>query len=339
MDNMIERYIYDVTRRLPEDERDEVGRELRANIFDMLPEDAGEEEIRAVLLSLGAPGVLAEQYRQRPRYLISPAMYESYMRALKRIVPLVGIIVLLVGFALGGLNAFREGMTSAKELIGAVLSNGISTGVSGAFSALFWITIGFIVAERAGAKIGECWKPEDLPEIPKTAKYGIPLSDGVAELVVMVAFSVIGILLCLGEIPFFYAIKSGDLQVFYLFTPEFLRACVPVIIVMCVFGTFKSVAKIRDRRWTPLVCAATIIDDLVSIGTAIYLAFQPSIFAPEFLSWVSAKGAGDFDILRFMGSGVGGNQIFLIIVAITVIAGIAESGAAIYKTVRSMSNE
>lgn len=42
MNNLIERYVYDVTRRLPEKDRDEVSSELKSNIYDMLPENAGK---------------------------------------------------------------------------------------------------------------------------------------------------------------------------------------------------------------------------------------------------------------------------------------------------------
>ena len=39
MNELIERYIHDVIRRLPEKDRAEIERELRANIYDMLPEN------------------------------------------------------------------------------------------------------------------------------------------------------------------------------------------------------------------------------------------------------------------------------------------------------------
>jgi predicted transcriptional regulator len=55
MDNLIERYVYDVTRRLPEQERGEVGKELKSNIYDMLSDDADEAEIRTVLYELARP--------------------------------------------------------------------------------------------------------------------------------------------------------------------------------------------------------------------------------------------------------------------------------------------
>jgi hypothetical protein len=88
MDNLIERYVYDVTRRLPEKEQEDVRKELTANIYDMLPIQAGEEAVKTVLLNLGPTYDLAEQYRQKPNYLISPATYSSLVN--------MGCIVYLV---------------------------------------------------------------------------------------------------------------------------------------------------------------------------------------------------------------------------------------------------
>ena len=48
MSNLIERYVHDVARRLPEKDREDVKKELRANIYDMLPEGASEEAIKKV---------------------------------------------------------------------------------------------------------------------------------------------------------------------------------------------------------------------------------------------------------------------------------------------------
>ena len=93
--NLIERYVHDVARRLPEKEREDVKDELRANIYDMLPEGASEEQIRNVLYELGSPASLAGKYRQNPRYLISPAYYDEYVNVLKWVLPLVGVIVMV----------------------------------------------------------------------------------------------------------------------------------------------------------------------------------------------------------------------------------------------------
>ncbi|HOK27788.1 MAG TPA: hypothetical protein PLI21_02040, partial [Methanomassiliicoccaceae archaeon] len=79
MMDLIERYIQAVTERLPDGTRDDVARELRANIEDMLPDEAGEEDVREVLEKLGSPSALANEYRQSKRYLIGPAMYDAYI--------------------------------------------------------------------------------------------------------------------------------------------------------------------------------------------------------------------------------------------------------------------
>ena len=42
MANLIDKYIYEVTRRLPEKDREDVKKELAANIYDMLRDNPGE---------------------------------------------------------------------------------------------------------------------------------------------------------------------------------------------------------------------------------------------------------------------------------------------------------
>ena len=61
MSNMIERYVHDVARRLPEKDREDVKKELRANIYDMLPDGASDDAIKKVLYELGSPASLAEK--------------------------------------------------------------------------------------------------------------------------------------------------------------------------------------------------------------------------------------------------------------------------------------
>lgn len=131
--NLIERYVYDVARRLPEKDREDVKKELRANIYDMLPDGMGDEAVKKVLYELGSPASLAEKYRTRPRYLISPAYFDEYVNALKWILPLVGVLVMLIGFAVGAFDAAKSGSTNVPFVISGVLSQGVSMGVSAAF--------------------------------------------------------------------------------------------------------------------------------------------------------------------------------------------------------------
>jgi hypothetical protein len=72
MEKMIERYIYAVTKRLPEAMKEEVKEELNGNIYDMLPENPTDEDIDKVLHELGHPRELARNYRCHDRYVVSP---------------------------------------------------------------------------------------------------------------------------------------------------------------------------------------------------------------------------------------------------------------------------
>lgn len=340
MDNLIERYVQEVTRRLPEKERAEVSRELKSNIYDMLPDHPDEEAIKKVLNSLGSPAALAEKYRQNPRYLISPAYFDEYTRALKWVLPLVGVVVMAVGMLVGALEAMKGSVGSAQEIaftISNIISKGVSMGVSAAFQALVWTTIGFAIADHAGKKSKDTkehvWKVEDLPELQPNEKARIPLSDGIAELVLTVVFSIIGILFCLGSFPFAMIIIHDQVQVAHIFSAEFLAALVPVIAVTAAFGIVSAVAKIKDCRWTPMVCTLHVLQKLVSMGLSVYMLTRPFIFSTEFTAFM--KNFNMPEVWGFPWFGVNGMNPFLVFIVVMVVIGtLADCIKAIVLTVK-----
>ena len=94
--NLIDIYIYEVTKWLPEKSKVEIGEELRGNIEDMLPDNYNEEDVKNVLNSLGDPKVLAANYSGNKRYIIGPVFYDSYIRVLFITMGVMAGIVLLV---------------------------------------------------------------------------------------------------------------------------------------------------------------------------------------------------------------------------------------------------
>ena len=97
--DLIERYIYAVTKRLPGKTREDVARELRTLIEDMLKEWCGEvtpsdKDIRVVLTELGTPNELYEQYAgDGKRCLIGPPYYTTYVFVMK-------IVLICVAFGM-----------------------------------------------------------------------------------------------------------------------------------------------------------------------------------------------------------------------------------------------
>ena len=64
---LIRRYVYAVTKRLPRKSREDVAKELNTLIADMLEERCGqvlptEKDVRVVLTELGTPAELYDQY-------------------------------------------------------------------------------------------------------------------------------------------------------------------------------------------------------------------------------------------------------------------------------------
>ena len=65
---LVNRYVYEVTKRIPKEQRNEIEMELRELIEDMA-EGAPLEE---VFVKLGDPAVFARKYREDKNYVISP---------------------------------------------------------------------------------------------------------------------------------------------------------------------------------------------------------------------------------------------------------------------------
>ncbi len=338
MNSLIERYVYDVVRRLPEKDRDEVSRELTANIRDMMPDDATQDEISAVLLELGRPAKLAEQYRQNPQYLISPAIYDNYVRTLKLVLPIVGIVLLIVGMVLGLLDSIKADSTNAADYISSIISNGISMGVSAAFQTLFWITLGFVIAERSGAKVKEGkeseWTLDKLPEIPTKNQARIPLSDNIAELVVTLVLTFCAIALFSSNIPLNFMLKIDDFQINNIFSPEFLRACIPAIAIAAAFTVTECVIKIVHPKWDLLTCCATVISNLAGMGIWLYMITRSYMFSGEFTAYIKSTEWGKLNILNFA-ENPAGNPIVIGISVIVITITIVTCLGAIKKTVKA----
>jgi hypothetical protein len=257
MMELIERYVGAVAERLPEGTREDVARELRANIEDMLPDDAKEEDVRRVLEKLGNPAVLADEYRQAKRYLIGPAMYDTYVFVLKVVLCIATIALAflsLIGTALDPGNG-------AVDLIAAAISGAIQ----GAMMAFLWVTLVFVILERTGALEGQKlfdrkeWTVEDLPPTVVNPKNKIDRTGEVVAIIFIVAF--LSIFVLRPELFGWYDRTDSGLQVMPAFDIARLQTYIPAMVVLAVAGLGLAVWKIVAGRWTlPLAGANTVVN-------------------------------------------------------------------------------
>lgn len=336
MESMVERYIYDVVRRLPEKERDEVSRELEANIYDMLPETPTNDEVRHILQELGSPALLANKYRQSPQYLISPTVYADYVRALKWVVLVVGIICFVIGAVIGGITAISGGdLVSISVFISSVLRKAFSIGFSAAFQAAALVTIGFAIADHVGYKSKtKSWSIDNLPEVPPNKKYHIPLADSIVELIFTVLGSAVLVLLCAGVIPAIFSFSYNNIQAMHVFNRAFLLACIPAITISAVFEVVKCIAQIKAQYWTLPVCTTVVLSNVVSVATTLYMITRPNMFSPGFSNFISSQNWWNTSLLSIAGRSVG-NPLVVVVAALVVVISLIESGTAIYRTYKA----
>ena len=276
MNQLIERYIYDVTRRLPENDRAEVARELQASIMDMLPEESSEQQTIDVLTQLGDPRIMAEQYRTKPRYLISPALFDMYLSVLKMV---VGIVAVVFAGVSAIITIFDTGTLSASTFF----ANIIEDALMGAFQAAFWVTFGFAVADHTNIIGKKAWTVLDLPKKPDHLKgVALPRSASIGEIITTLFFSVLFILMIIRDEWFFVFVRNGDIM--NPFNMNALYRAIPFIIITSVISVAFSSVKLYYARWNAPLFIVNVIYNIIWVGIFIYIVNWPDLFNPDLKS-------------------------------------------------------
>lgn len=278
----IEYYIEAVISQLPKKDQIEVKNELLSNILDMLPPEPTEEEVKALLLELGSPAELAQKYRQKPNYLIGPQVYPDYISALKIILPIAAI----AGTIFGGITAFVSGDVTELSLrtLPELLAKMISVGLPFTLIALFWTSLGFVVAERTGTfKKGQHWQTADLMKLEQ--KQTISFGDSLAELII-VLFMIGCVLWSLLNHFHWLDLILADRRI-PIFTGSFLQLAAVLIVLLCIGEIVVIALKMTYRRWRLPVCLASITVSLVSLVCWIIALSQKEMFTAEFLDYLS----------------------------------------------------
>lgn len=159
--SLTDRYVTEVVRHIPADQRGDVADELRATIADTIEARgpaASETAERKVLTEMGDPIRLAARYADRPLALIGPGLYPTYVRLLTVLLSAVLPAVTAVSAALDVLDG-----QGAAEVIGGAVGAVLTVGAQ----MIAWLTVVFALVERSGKRsgtVGGAWTPDDLPE-------------------------------------------------------------------------------------------------------------------------------------------------------------------------------
>ncbi|MGI6707283.1 MAG: HAAS signaling domain-containing protein [Clostridia bacterium] len=281
---LINRYIYAVTRHLPQPQREDIDKELRGLIEDMLVERcAGEEpqktDIEAVLKELGEPSKLADQYRDKKRYLVGPENFDIYMLILKIVLPVTAFGVAIastIGFFANPPFDIIQGITKL-----------ITDIISAAFSSFAWITIVFAINERiqfyTKEKMGKKeWDPSSLPEIPSKNTM-IKWSDCIFGIVIAVLF------ICLfhfaSQFIGVYHFEDGRMiTVVPLFDERGVKQVLPLLTVLFCISILKECGKLMMGKWTLPLGIANAIFNFISLFFLVTVFSNTGIWNPNFIN-------------------------------------------------------
>lgn len=276
MKNMIERYVYDVIRRLPDHGKEEVEKELHANIDDMIGSNRSDDNIEKVLLELGEPRILANRYRVKERYLISPAYFDDYVRVLK----IVMVIFVSISLVFGSIDLFLNISTETPwQMIGKVFSKLIGDSFTSLLSAFAWVTVIFFLIEKAEEKTTRKeWKITNLPELPKQNSAKISRTGAVVSLIIETIFSVIFIVLLVNYLDYIGIYENPTTMVAPIFTKEIIEAFIPLLIISVALSIIVSAVKAFYAAWNVKLASIYTVSKIFSTVVGIIFITYPNLF-------------------------------------------------------------
>lgn len=290
---LIDIYIQEVTRRLPEKMRTDIALELRSTIEDMLPDHFSEEDVKEVLNELGNPAVLASGYKDQPMHLIGPRYFDVYVSLLKMLIPIAAVITLISIIAANFIG--YSGEEAVLNVILTIISKGVWPIIEVGLQVFFWLTLTFAIIERVDNEKDqqplttsmEKWTADDL----KNVAY-IPKRKAITK------FEVFGGLMwtAIWATVYFYAnqlvgVYKGDGGRLDFVMPalnqDVLLRYWPIIVCIIGLEVALSVYKLLKEQWTKRMAIwNTIIQVIVTI-VFIVIITNPNFMNLTFIAYMT----------------------------------------------------
>lgn len=167
-DELLQRYVHEIGSRLPSQNRTDVMDELQSLLSETIEERSqtpgvahDTSLVSQVLRDFGSPEEVAARYREKPNYLIGPDLYPAFIRTLKLVFLIAGIITLVL-VSLSTLSLVRPGASTADV---SALSRWFDVFWNFAWSTFGIAVVVFAVIERnwvPSARKKAEWNPLDL---------------------------------------------------------------------------------------------------------------------------------------------------------------------------------
>ncbi|QFY10106.1 hypothetical protein GBF35_28785 [Nonomuraea phyllanthi] len=263
--SLTDRYVAATVRHIPDKQRREIERELRAAIADDIDARAAHGQAPpdaeyAALRDLGDPALLAARYTRRAMALIGPDTYPAYVHTLRvscwSVLPIVYVVLVLVLRAHG-----EDAWTSIFSPVGTTLTVAMYLAVA--------VTGLFAIADRRRADhpdtagLAEPWTPDRLAmaDDPPPARW----SDLIAE-IVLVALLIAALFVQRVLSP----VTTADGTAVPIINPALWAFWVPYFIAVIVLALAVKVVALRQPAWS---LATAVAGTALTLALAVPLAW------------------------------------------------------------------
>ena len=327
--DITERYIYAVTKRLPKKIQEDVSNELRTLIDDMLMERCGdsipnEYEIKSVLTELGTPNELYERYNpSTDKCLIGSPYYSTYKYVLKIVMLCAGLGLLISTLLSTVIDFFESGSSNTGEFFVSFFKEFFLTVPSGLIWGFAFVTILFAIFYHKGVNIES--KLDELPPVPKKKQ-----SISKAECIIGIVFTTIFLCIFLFAPQILCVIntsESGITTVTAIFDIHVIQASWYFVVLFSFAGIVREIVKLIEGRHNKKVMLTTIVTNIISAVVTVLFMTRDNIINPEFTAKIPILFDSTDALITQLFANF--NTFLLIVILIALTADIAET---IYKT-------
>ena len=325
----IDRYIYAVTRRLPEKQRGDINKELKTLIDDMIEENDEpmpyDEKVKKVLIELGDPEILANNYRGSVRYLIGPKFYDTYLLILRIVLFSVFIGITVATMVQSIFSKDQNGVHIASNYIAALFNGG--------FQAFAWVTIAFIITEKSSVNTSKIhsdkdsmekskWSPSQLPVIPEK-KAVIPIYEPIISIILSTVF--LALFYTTPQVFAAFFKVGNEIKVIPVFNQQAIGNFNIIILSVLLLCVLKEALKLYSRRWTlKLSLAVSVFSGLSTI--LILFVFASNVWNPDFSTEIMKNMTLSFDFVSTWSNIKNGFFVFIIVIGVIDIIATLSKG-------------
>ncbi len=350
--DMIARYIYEVTKRVPQETQQEISLELQSLIEDMCTEEG--ISVEEVLQKLGDPAEFAKRYRGDNNYLIGPDYYDNYLWVIK--IAFIGIAIsAVISAIIQGITDINGSMDTSSwinfftNFFTNFLAELFATAINGTCSMVGIVTIIFAVLEWKKVKVSikpeskwtvdelsknvtpvKSWTPNSLPPIPDKRAV-IRRGDSVFSIIFITVFATL--LLLVPQLFGAFHYDGNTLKsIACVFNLKEWDRIAPLLVLTLFICLVDEIIKLVTGYYCkPVMYSSIICNSLQLIGAVILLKFLP-FWNPDFAGTLQEIAGitqfSDGDILSYWGTEAFNNMLLAFIFIISFL----ETGEAIYKT-------